>query len=95
MVGGYFVKCSLPPCVEWANGVFEVFTLEACRAKVEDRDLLTLMGTYAAIAMGGDEDAIVGVDVGRDALLEIVNQEADVAQRVVVAATGSPYDGNV
>ena len=68
---------------------------ELCTTEVEDRNLLAGSGDEGCVAPSGDEDAMVGVNARHDTLAEVLDEQADVAQRVVVASACSPHDSNI
>ena len=87
-VGRGFVERSLPKHGGVVGRIYEVIALEAGGPEVEERYLLTLRGLQQGVAAAGDEGAPVGDGYGLHAHLQVVDQEGDVAQGVVVAASG-------
>ena len=87
-VGRSFVERSLPKHGGVVGRIYEVIALEAGGPEVEERYLLALRGLQQGVAAAGDEGAPVGDGYGLHAHLQVVDQEGDVAQGVVVAASG-------
>ena len=88
MVGFGFVERSLPKHGGVVGRIYEVIALEAGGPEVEELYLLTLRGLQQGVAAAGNEGAPVGDGYGLHAHLQVVDQEGDVAQGVVVAASG-------
>lgn len=88
VVGFGLVERTLPKHGGVVGRIYQVVALDAGGPEVEERYLLTLRGLQQGVAAAGDEGAPVGDGYGLHAHLQVVDQEGDVAQGVVVAASG-------
>lgn len=92
--GGGLVECTLPPAVEVADGVAQAVGFQTGGSEVEYRYLCAGGAVEGAIAGYGYKYAEVGVGPRFDAELEVVDEQAEVAQCMIFTQSGGGKDGD-
>lgn len=92
-LGQGFVQRALPPAGEIAYRIFQSLGPHTLRAETEDGNLRTRTGVETAVALCRHKYAVIGIHVYVQSRFVVGCQQADVAQRMILASAGSADNG--
>ena len=95
LVGGAFVQGALPPIGEVVERIAQAGGTEAVGGDAEDGQLLARVAGQGDGVLAGDEYTMVGVEVDTQTHAGVFDEQADVAQCVVLPTPRGTNDGDV
>ena len=95
LVGGAFVQGALPPIGEVVERIAQAGGTETVGGDAEDGQLLARVAGQGDGVLARDEYTMVGVEVDAAAHAGIFDEQADVAQCVILSAPRGTDDGDV